>query len=126
MVDAQIDMDANISGVKHVMHINLLSLGTAGASLLTGLLMTLAELEGLVQGFTLLEKAGIPTLVGIGSYVVIRWLLRERQKHEDRINKMHEERVAMIERHHAEVVAHHEEVIRRLETGQKRVPTRRR
>ena len=53
--------------------------------------MTIAEVEGLAS-FSLFEKLGTTGIVAAGAYLIIRWLLGERQKDRDRLDEMHQAR----------------------------------
>lgn len=59
---------------------------------------------GVSEAISLFDKLGGAGLAALVAYLVIRWLLRERETQSKKLEEMHKERLEVQERHHEQIL----------------------
>ncbi len=83
---------------------NILSIVPAVISATTYLVLSFAEGFGMIDALSAIDKFGGAGLAGIVAYFVIRYLLRNKEKQDAQIQKMHEERLEAQAKHQRELI----------------------
>lgn len=86
-------MDAGSSMATH-----LLQIVPPAVVFVSAVILNLAEMVGAIDTLDVVQKYGGAGLAGIFAYWLIRWLLNDKQKKEDKIEQMHKERLEVAEK----------------------------
>lgn len=61
----------------------------------SAVVLNLAETLGAIDPLSIVEKYGGAGFAGIIAYLLIRWLLNDKQKKDEKIEQMHNERIEL-------------------------------
>jgi positive regulator of sigma E activity len=74
------------------------TIGTVTPTFVTYVGITLAEQVGIIDPISIFEKFGVSGLVFIAAYFFIRYLLKDKERLETKIDELHKERQAESKR----------------------------
>lgn len=83
---------------------NLLAIGSAATAAFGYLGLGFAESAGIIESLNIIEKLGGAVGIGFVGFLIIRWLLKDRERIEKKLEQMHSERLAATERHQKELI----------------------